>query len=748
MVRMLSFLALLAVFGPAARADEAIGQRTVEALKRLGADPDRGVRYAVANALGKAGRNDLLGALREDPEPCVREEAIWWEEVGAKQALLPPHVPARFPPTNRVPRGLRVELEPGMGWRDRRRVLQGLAGTAEDAHVAAGLLVDPVYAVRAAAYEALFRIGPVAAGAVADQMATGDYGALHHGDRLFDNWGEAGAAAVPTLAALLAHTDLNAREYAARALRSIGPAAQPATEALVRALGDRRLCVTAHASLALGRIGLSEPLLGAMSDERARVRAYAASAVGWALGEVRGIDQVAFEHRLPVISVEAPGAVRPVTLAEVLAEPDEDGTEQAAYLDLLRDALWSHDQQTAIAAAVRLNEKQLDVLEAERVMELTVADAVREGSAVDFEHFRSILGSSELGAFLAFASRILPEKRDRRSTEYSQLHRIGRAEHMHLLHWHARHDPEGVFAECASDLWIAAGYTDAHTRLRAAYRLGRDPGASLSEVVRAQLEPTVEAHRRAVAAASESPFAWGLKDTWAVAACRDPSLGPLLAEVGRILIEDVSYARREADLCAVARALAHAEDPASLALLQRLVDEDKVDLAGPTALGALAARGDAVAQARLVVRSRHAFEALLILMERRPAVATAVLAERATHWRKAREVGELFDRNWQYFAWRGGARPDMQVFDGIEAAILANPPEGQALLTLFRHLPGCQTERIAGLVIDAIEADDTLFVGEEYVDAEIEGHGCRRRRRLRGVGARSAAVRTPAGALR
>ena len=102
-MRKILVLTCLLLLGGTSDADdgETLANAATGKLRPLLADRDRGVRYAAAMALGKAGEFDALAPVLDDSEWCVRAEARWWKAGGAKPALLPPHVPARFPPPQR-----------------------------------------------------------------------------------------------------------------------------------------------------------------------------------------------------------------------------------------------------------------------------------------------------------------------------------------------------------------------------------------------------------------------------------------------------------------------------------------------------------------------------------------------------------------------------------------------------------------------------------------------------------------------
>jgi HEAT repeat protein len=379
-----------------------------------------------------AGPDDLAALERAlaDPDRDVRIAAV--SRSTARGDVVP-----------RLVRGLDDRTR---GCAARMRAL-GRRGAAPDR--TARFLDDPSLPTSSEARRALTTAGGAGAAAAAERMRAGGYAALHHGLLLFEELGAGGAPAVPTLAAMLADADPNVREIAARCLFHVGRGAAPAAPALLAALGDRRLCVIAHAALALGRIGLTEPLLAATAAPSARVRAYAAWAVAWALGEARAVDQVAYEARLPVLDV---GATGPFPTAEEVHEVvtpawrthDDDeaaaARAEAVRLERLRRAIWAKDPAIAVVAAAALKADDVDVVEAERVMELVLPEGVRDGSPVEFGSLRRLVGTNEVPACVVYAARMRATS-DARSSIYGNFHRMSRAEMLPFLAWFDRVEP-------------------------------------------------------------------------------------------------------------------------------------------------------------------------------------------------------------------------------------------------------------------------------------------------------------------
>ena len=90
--RIVAFVVLACVVGSprTARADPPAqaAPAVVEKLKRALGDPDRGVRYAAVQALGKAKvAPEVIAPVLDDSEWCVRQEAAWWLRRGGTDAL-------------------------------------------------------------------------------------------------------------------------------------------------------------------------------------------------------------------------------------------------------------------------------------------------------------------------------------------------------------------------------------------------------------------------------------------------------------------------------------------------------------------------------------------------------------------------------------------------------------------------------------------------------------------------------------
>jgi hypothetical protein len=619
--------------------------------------------------LGGAGADAaLLAPLLEDPERDVRVAAAKALGTASGDAVV-----------------ALIEALADPSWRVVLAATESLAQKRAGAGELARLLADPVVAVNDAAREALVAAGVAAAVPTAERMESGSYAVLHHAPLLFERLGAAGSAAVPRLATLLAHEDVNVREAAARSLRAIGPAATAATPSLVRALGDERLCVVAHAALALGRIGLSPEAVAALADPSARVRAYAAFAVGWALGASRGVDQVPFEVRLPVLDVgprtDVPSGA---DLDAVVGLPREE------QVPVLRRGIWSKDGTLAVRSAASLDFMDLDARESERVMEVLLPEGLRPGSSVDFDRLRSIMGSSELAACMMYVVRERRTEPDRRDV-YGNLHRIARAEHLPVLCWFERVEEPESLDGASGNVWMPESYTAEHARERATLRLGRDPGPDHAAILRALLLDFLEHSEGGLG----QPELWMVNDF--VPAAGDAAL---LLRVARALDVEGDWHWVQGAWWATLRALGRCSDTASREYLAGVAARGGE--ASVVARAALARRGDDGALRALVEGSRSDHRALLLLLEVRPRLGADVLAQRLSDPSQAAATLALLD-DWSEGTTMLGIRLPDEAFLGLEAALFASLRNPWLLGRIAVEIPGCGTTRIASRLLGLLE---------------------------------------------
>jgi HEAT repeat protein len=156
-----------------------------------------------------------------------------------------------------------------------------------------------------------------------------------------------GAPAVPHVAKLLDHKNLQVRSLAARALGEIGPPAKPAADALKKALQDTTINVAAEAAVALVLIGLppDEPLAllkRALDEPNEGVAAYAIGA----LPRAGPAGKSLIPHALGKLN--APNSLtKYAALALALEVPPEDAAKAAADIGKL-----ATDDQPEVRRAV------------------------------------------------------------------------------------------------------------------------------------------------------------------------------------------------------------------------------------------------------------------------------------------------------------------------------------------------------------------------------------------------------------
>ena len=616
--------------------------------------------------------------------------------------------------------------------RVRRAALRALGRHRAAPERVAAVLDDPSLPTSTAAREALAATGATTAKAVAESMRRGGYAALHHGVLLFERFGAAGAPAVPVLAAMLADPDPNVREIAARCLFAIGPAAAPAAPPLLVALSDPRLCVVAHAALALGRVGLSEPLLAATVAPSARVRAYAWWAVAWALGTARGVDQVAYEARLPVLDVGAAGpfptaeevrkalAPPPPHQDDAEAEPDAAAQARAAAerVALLRRAIHAKDPAVAVPAAAALAETEVDVVEAERVMELVLPEGVREGSPVDFDTLRALVGTSEVPACVVYAARMRATS-DPRSSIYGNFHRMTRADSLPFLAWFDRVEEPEVL-EHVGEMWQPEDRSLRYVREPWAWGTQPPPGPDVGDAARTMLRRFLDEPQ------------WGMGvGLWLVRELEPRADdATLLIACARKEAEEPhsSSHTEEAEAWALLGALGRLTDEASLAYLRGVAGGH--DTTAAVATAAIARRGGLVgvlALRALLERSRDDEDALTLLLAVAPRVGARALV--------ARWVGDedLLARHALRYgctslvenAYRLGVRVPPEAFLGVEAELVARLASPERLAAAAVSVPGLRTRRVAARLLDLLEAHKTLprlleeEEGEDWGDEQL-----------------------------
>ena len=367
-------------------------------------------RYATARGLTEA-----LRAARSTPDvgprrtpPPIRRDKIplsaspmsWLRPAPSTpstpvvESLTPVHEPEID--TRPVPRIVDEELEqrvseliqalgdPHVRVRWRAAVALWECGAAAVAAIPALTIAlqDEAASVADAAREALKRIS---APSVTPRMApagpstTGPLGvptlieALRHEDVSVREWaaiavrdiGPSAVEAVPALMAALEDTTSGIRDWAAMALGSVGPAAKAALPALLVALRDSNTFLRAAAAGAIGAMGTEgqsaiPDLILTLKDENRNVRCRAAEALGEMGSLARGAMPAlleALEDRDVSAADAASAALRKIIggPAAVIVEPPKPPSSSATGADLVR-ALKDKDRDARWRAAVALGE--------------------------------------------------------------------------------------------------------------------------------------------------------------------------------------------------------------------------------------------------------------------------------------------------------------------------------------------------------------------------------------------------------
>lgn len=215
-----------------------------------------------------------VAAVLEKGEPSERQAAAWALGVAARAAE---------PFVEGVAFRVRRDESPGV----RAAAARALGGIGSRGGAAALLeaLGDPNEPVRAAAAQALARLGPGPAevSGLAAALASPDRYVVAFAAWSLGNLGDAAEPAVAELGRVLGREDTN--DVVTRALARIGPAATAAVPDLVRALRSENATHRWRAARTLGRIGPgAEPavaaLAAALADSNGVVRMQAARALG------------------------------------------------------------------------------------------------------------------------------------------------------------------------------------------------------------------------------------------------------------------------------------------------------------------------------------------------------------------------------------------------------------------------------------------------------------------------------------
>lgn len=259
---------------------------------RVNSTREAAARALVLSTKGEAALKEKgLAALRDgltDPSAAVREHTAYTlGQLGALAKPLAADVQKLCTDKDESVRGVAFDALRSLGVADPVALAKLLSHTDEDVvRLAAELLpllpevpesaIEPLSAalaldnsnVRAAAAEALSAAGPRAAPAAPKLEAVirktypeeFDPKTAPRPDgpeaAYWKALARTGAPAVPHLAKLLEHKNLQVRSLAARALGEIGPAAKSATDVLKKGLQDSTMNVAAESAIALVLIGL------------------------------------------------------------------------------------------------------------------------------------------------------------------------------------------------------------------------------------------------------------------------------------------------------------------------------------------------------------------------------------------------------------------------------------------------------------------------------------------------------------
>ena len=629
----------------------------------------REARILAARRLGQLQRHDALLAVSSHPDPLLRiavAQALGERcpTVYAKDESRDVRIAAAS-----VLRGpVLVAMLRDKNWRVRAAAARSLGHAGIGIEELASRLGSRTFAVGIAAFESLERIGPRSALAVGRMVDNGNEAVWHYAPKLFDSYGGSGAAGVLPLIDALRHPNPAARECAARCLGAVGQDAERAVPALMTALSDRRLAVVSHAALALGKIGLSEPLLAGLAHPRARVRAYSAFAIGWALAAKRGFDQAPFEPRLPVLDCGEP---EPAVALNDLPN-DHVGTPQSRKL--ARAGIWSKDKRLAYRSVAALDYDQMSPLECARAVELVMAEGFRQGHPFSFSHFRSYVGSNELPAVLQMVF-LARECDPKRRSIFGDFHRSSRAEHIPSLRWFERNEDE-LRQEGIGNLWQPFFET-------ARYRDSESSGDLWKDIEEAQ--------------GIWDPLQWWLED--------EPI--PVDREAPLIRLADDAFRatgqHRDRQQRSALRALGRASGDESLRYLRWFSERDGRSAA--VACASLARRGDPDALVRMVAKCRTDSDALPLLLEMRPELGLALARAQFSDSASADECADAFGH------WIGeldaalGVRWDPDRLIGIEPAIPAGVLRAETLLAIIRRVPGCSSRRLVRALLDRVEND-------------------------------------------
>lgn len=389
---------------------------------------------------------------------------------------------------------------------------------------------------------------------------------------------------------------------------------------------------------------------------------------------------------------------------EALALLDDEGR-----CTVFRAGLRLPDGPAAVACAARLPWKWLDERESARCVALLTPVLFAPDSPVDFEEFRSYLGSDELGPILEMLISGSPEVDADQDPAgaVSELHRIVRAEHFPALCRLAVHPDEGLRDAAFGALHTALANTDAHREAFARVLLAHwqdrlvegpevppEDGTGYPALLREVLR------RCFVAREGDRTI-----EQWALRWMNDVSPGPGDAEL-LLAMEETGLLSPGAE-SSLLLALGGLRDGETGAILEaRLAaaatgEEGRSLLAA--ALAASARRGSEEAARRLRALAGEDPTAFVLLAERDPAAAASLLRGMLVH---PDPETAAWARDWVRWTLIRGEQlerplPDA-LFEGIEEVALASSMDGAALARLGSLHPTLATRRLARAAVERL----------------------------------------------
>jgi hypothetical protein len=392
----------------------------------------------------------------------------------------------------------------------------------------------------------------------------------------------------------------------------------------------------------------------------------------------------------------------------------------AQRIDTLRAGLRLADDAAAKACAARLEYEWIDRWECARCVDLLRADVFRPGTEADWEKFRSYLGSVELTPFL----KSLPPTPWSEDPDgaLSQLHRICLVEHMPAL-LGVTHSADAAVAKGAwEDVGLLCRWNDdfrVEVETACLVRDGGQPPAPSADDATG-LPPVLAAYLRNWYLNSDGSAKQERKGDlddfdrrWLWECTPGPKDAALLTALASV------YDSQDYGVGGTAIALlGKLGDPATEALLRKLVDEDDADMAR----WALARRGDA---AMIDYAAAHVGEyqtfALAVLMEADPKRARRVIEE--TLFGEDDAAAQKMLTEFSNFA-TPGAWWEPFGFDwrrtslaGLDAAAISAKIPAVRLARIGVVVPGCRTCALAEAAAKRLAPGDLVEDSDRDLDA-------------------------------